>query len=106
MIFKTKIEWRQEKELDPLIKEELEAKAEFVTDYDPTDELYESIEKDCVIDTNDDRMYVQVSENKICMANLLGGEYMVLPDGIQRFEERIYFKGDLNDIYTELTKNN
>ena len=103
MIIRTKIDWSQEKKLDPIEKEKIEAKAEVVPEYDPYDDLNEEVEKEALIDTTEDKIYVQVDDNKICMMNLLSGEYILTDTSVQRFQERIIFKGNLDEIEKKLT---
>lgn len=109
MIIKTKIDWVQTRELSEEERERIEAKKAVLEDrYDPfedEEDLFEDAEKNAIIDTNNNKLYVEISENKICLTNLLGGEYIVMENGsTQRVEERLYFKSTLEEIYTELTK--
>lgn len=102
MIIRTKIEWTQEKKLDELEKQKLEAKAEFEPDFDPFEEMYEDSEKEAIIDTNQNKVYVAIEPGKICVMNLLGAEYIVVGKSVQRFQERVTFEGDLDEIYNNL----
>lgn len=106
MIIRTKIEWSQDKQLDPVEKEKIEARAEFESSYDPYEDLTEIVEKEAIIDTIGDKLYVQIEEDKICMLNLLSGEYILTNTSIKKFQERVIFRGTLDDIYTLLTNNN
>lgn len=104
MIIKTKIEWNQTKELTESEKELREAKKSVLKDYDPTNEdEYETVIKRAIIDTKDDKLYVEISENKICLTNLMNGEYMVFDDSIQKVSNRIYFEATLDEIMEKLT---
>lgn len=108
MILLTEIEWEQNRELSELEKEKIEAKREFVPEYDPysDDSLFEQTIKRAIIDTDSDKLYVEVEYNKICMTNLLGGVYITENNYTQRVEERLYFEAKLEDIYKNLTEKN
>ena len=102
MIIKTKIDWLQTKKLS----EYEQAKREVVGDdfKDDTDP-YEEAEKDAVIDTGNDKMYIQIEPDKICMIRLLDAQYLYSENGqLERIEERLMFKSDLETIYNELTQ--
>lgn len=105
MIIRTKIEWSQAKELTESEKEFREAKRSVLKDYNPHEEdEYETVEKQAIIDTEDDKLYVEISENRICLTSLMGGEYMIVEDSIQKVSNRIYFEATLDEIMEKLTK--
>lgn len=106
MVYRTVIEWVQERKLDPVEKEKIEARVEFEKTYDPYDDLNEKVDKEAIIHTDEDKMYVQIEDDKICMLNLLNVEYIYMDDSIKKFQERIMFKGNLNDIEKKLTNKN
>lgn len=102
MILRTKLEWSAEKKLDPIEKEEIEARMEFDPAYIPDNDLYEDVQKECIIDTDNNLIYVQVEPDKVCIVKLLGGQYLELSIGVQRFEERVFIESNLEEIYKEL----
>lgn len=105
MIIRTKIEWSQTKELTESEKEIREAKKSVLKDYNPHEEDdYETVEKQAIIDTEDDKLYVEISENRICLTSLMTGEYMIVEDSIQKVSNRIYFEATLDEIMEKLTK--
>jgi hypothetical protein len=109
MILKTKIDWLQNKELSDSEKELLQAKKEFLGDdyIDDDEKQYEEIEKNAIIDTDSDKLYIEIDDEKVCMVRLLGGDYYPTEDGaLQRIEERLYFMSTLDEIYNTLTNNN
>lgn len=103
MIIKTKIDWMQNKKLSDEEKEIIEAKKAVLDNYNGYDEEYEETEKEAVIDTVNDKIYIQVEENKICLIRLLGGDYFPNEQGVlERIEERIYFQSNLDDVFKQL----
>lgn len=107
MILKTKIDWLQNKNLTKEEQEILEAKKEFLEDaYDIINEEFEEAEKDAIIDTVNDKIYIEVEPDKICLIRLLDANYAFTESGrMERIEERLYFKSTLETIYNELTNN-
>lgn len=107
MILKTKMEWLQTKVLTKEEKEILEAKKDVLQEaYNEMEDEYESSERDAVIDTVNDKIYVEVEPGRICMMRLLFADYMYTEGGqMERIEERLYFKSTLETIYNELTTN-
>lgn len=101
MILKTTIDWLQNK---PLSEEEIAKREVLGPDYKSTDD-YDEVEKSAIIDTSDDKLYIEIEPNKICMTKLLGGEFIVDDnDIIQRMEERLYFKCTLAELFENLMK--
>lgn len=106
MIIRTKIDWLQNKELSETEKEFLEAKKEFEENFDSFNEEYEETEKNAIIDTDSDKLYIEVETERICMTRLLDGQYILAENGnMERIEERLFFKSTLDEIYNELIKN-
>lgn len=106
MILRTTVDWEQTKEMTEHEREVMEARAEFDPTYNPhaDDSLFESTVKSAIIDTDNDKLYIQISDEKLCMTKLLAGEYFALDNGeIERVEERLYFKSTLDEIYEKLT---
>ena len=86
-------------------KEKIEDRKEFETDYNSFKDETEEVEKDAIIDTVANKLYIQTSEDKVCITNLLTGEYVENENGnIERIEERLYFKSTLDEVYEQLTK--
>jgi hypothetical protein len=108
MILRTKIDWLQNKVLTKEEQEILEAKREVLEDdYDAAAEEYEETEKDAIIDTVNDKIYIEIEPDKICMIRLLDAQYAYNEAGkMERIEERLYFKSTLEQIYNELTTTN
>lgn len=104
MIYRTVIEWTQEKKLDPVEKEKILAREEFDKEYDSYDDLNETVDKEAIIDTNENKLYVQVEDDKVAMLNLLSVEYVFMESFLRKFQEKIVFKGNLNEIEKKLTK--
>lgn len=107
MILKTKIDWLQNKVLTKEEQEILQAKKEVLEDaYDIINEEFEEAEKDAIIDTVNDKIYIEIEPEKICMIRLLDANYAFTESGqMERIEERLYFKSTLETIYNELTNN-
>lgn len=100
MIIKTKIEWLQQKELSD---KEIAKREVLGTDYDTSDS-YETVLKTAVVDTINDKLYVEISDTKVCMTKLLSAEYAYGENGqIERIEERITILEKLDNIYNQLT---
>lgn len=106
MILKTNIEWEQSKDLSDKERELMEARAEVDPGYNPHDDedLFELVIREAIIDTDNNKLYVEVSKDKICMTELLGGQYIGDGETTQRIEERLYFKSTLEEIYGKLIK--
>lgn len=101
MIIKTKIEWSEPIE----ISEEEKAKREVLgSEYQPIDD-YEKLEKEAIIDTVENKLYVEIDERKVCLTELLGADYLYSDSGfITKMEEKIYLITTLDKIYKMLTK--
>ena len=105
MIIRTKIDWLQNKELSTEEREILDAKREFLESYDEYEEEYEETTKEAILDTFNNKIYIQVEENKICLIELLGGQYIQDESGAMRkMEERLYFESTLDELYDQLIK--
>lgn len=104
MILKTKVMWRREKELDPKVKEGIKAKSEFIQDYDPSEDLYEEVERDAILDTDNHHLYVQVSEDKCAIKQLFSAEFIDSEIGLHKFEQFHEFKAKLSTIYNKLNE--
>lgn len=103
MIILTKISWVQTKKLSDEEREILEAKKAVIEDYDSYDDAYEDTEKNAIIDTEGEKVYIEIDEKTVCMTRLLSGEYYTNDRGnLERIEERLYFQGNLTEIYNEL----
>lgn len=111
MILRTTVEWTQDKKISPEELEKLKAKQEVLGDeYDPYDDqdlLYEQTVNNAIIDTDNDKLYVEVSENRICITHLLGCQYVYTPDNtLQTITEKLYIQSTLEEIEEALkTKN-
>lgn len=105
MIIKTKIDWLQNKVLTDEEKEVLEAKRIVLgDDYDANDE-YDETEKNAIIDTTNDKIYIEIEPEKVCMVRLLDAQYVYTEDGrMERIEERLYLKSTLDEIFENLNK--
>ena len=105
MILRTIIDWEQDKEMDEYEKSVFEARRIVDPDYNPyaDDSLFESTTKNAIIDTVQNKIYVEISDDRLCMTKLLGGEYVIINDEIDRLEERLYFQSTLDEIYEKLT---
>lgn len=111
MILKTTVEWTQDKKLSKSEKENIDAKREVLGEnYDPYEDqhlLYEETVKNALIDTNENKLYVEISEDRICMTHLLGCQYIATSDDLlQTVTEKLYFKSTLDKIMKELKKQN
>ena len=107
MIIKTKIDWLQTKNLSEEEKKLLEAKKSVVDDYNEYEEEYEEAQKDAIIDTLNDKVYIEVEDNKICLIRLLEGMYFPTGEGsVERVEERMFFESNIQDIYEQLIEEN
>ena len=105
MILRAKIDWLQPRKLDPAEKEKIEARKEFEPHYNSSKDENEEVEKDSIIDTGNNKLYVQTTEDKVCMTNLLKSDFIENEEGnIERIEERIYFKSTLDEVYEQITK--
>ena len=101
MILRTKIEWLQQKQLS---EKEIAKREVLGTDYDSS-ETYETVIKTAIVDTENDKLYVEAGEGKICMTKLLNAEYAYTENGqIERIEERVTIFETLDNIYEQLTK--
>lgn len=100
MILRTQIEWLQLKELS---EKEMAKREVLGSDYDST-ESYETVLKDAIVDTVNDKLYVGLTNDKVCMTRLLSAEYAYNESGqIERIEERVTIIETLENIYKQLT---
>lgn len=107
MILKTKIDWLQNKEMSDAEKEIMQAKKDVMGDdyVDDYEDEYEEIEKNAIIDGCNDKIYIEIDSETVCLVRLLGADYYPTESGsMQRIEERLYFKSTLDEIYENLTK--
>jgi hypothetical protein len=99
MILRTRIEWLQLKKLSA---NELAKREVLGSDYDSSDE-YETVEKEAIVDTINDKLYIELTPEKICMTRLLNAEYAYNENGqIERIEERVTIMETLDNIYNKL----
>lgn len=107
MIFKSKIYWTQTKEMSEKEKEIQQAKMEVLgDDYEFDEEIeFENTEKNVIIDTSDNIMYVELNEEEICISELLGGDYIMQENGdITKMKDMVYIKSTLKEIWEKLNK--
>lgn len=107
MLLKVKIDWVQNKKLTKEEQEQLDAKIEVLgSDYeDSYEDRYDEVEKLALIDTENNKMYVEVEDNKVCLTRLLTAEYIPTSTGnVERIEERLYINTTLVEIEKQLTK--
>lgn len=102
MILRTKIDWLQAKELS----EKEKAKKEVLgADYVAPKEEFEKTQKDAIVDTYTDKLYIGVSENKVCIMRLLDTQFIPNTEGgIEKFEDTILIEGTIENIYNQLTE--
>ena len=103
MILRTTVEWTQDKKISPEDLEKLKAKQEVLgRDYNPMEDqhlLYEETVKNAIIDTDSDKIYVEISANRICMTRLLDAQYICDSENvIQTVTEKLYFESTLEEI--------
>lgn len=100
MIIRTQIEWLQQKQLSD---KEIAKREVLGSDYDTSD-AYETVLKTAIVDTVNDKLYVEISDTKVCMTKLLSAEYAYSEGGqIERIEERVTILETLDNIYNQLT---
>lgn len=105
MILRTQIEWLEPKQLS----EEEQAKLDYLgKHYVPDDEeIYTEVLKNALIDTSDNKLYIELDSTSVAMSNLLSAIYVVKGNGeVQRNEEKLYIKSTLDEIYENLTNKN
>lgn len=110
MILQTTVEWTQDKKLSKEESEKLKAKREVLGDeydsYEDQDLLYEETVKNAIIDTNENKLYVEISEGRICMTHLLGCQYIcTIDNNLQTVTEKLYFESTLDEIKEKLNEN-
>lgn len=100
MILKTKIDWLESKK----ITDEEKAKKEVLGDeYVAPKEEFEKTKKDAIVDTFTDKLYIEVSKNKVCIMRLLDTQFLPGADGsYEKFEDTILIEGTIDDIYEKL----
>lgn len=105
MIIETKIEWRQRKSSE--LSEVEEAKRIVLGDdyVPPEDEdKFEDVMKNALIDVECEKIYIEIDDETICITRLLDAQYVYNEKGgLERIEERVFFKGILSEIKEKLT---
>lgn len=101
MILRTKVDWLENKELS---EQEIAKREVLGKEYEPDEDVYNKVSKNAIIDTGENKLYVEVDEDKICLTPLLNGEFIVADDQVQRMEERLFFESKLDLIYELLTE--
>lgn len=108
MILRTKVEYEEENtsKLNEDEKAKYIAKKDFLGKDFPEEELIiDKVERNVIIDTDNDKIYIDIGEGKISMRNLLDSEFFPLEDGsIGNFFAQVVFKGNLDEIYENLLK--
>lgn len=106
MILKTTIEYEEENtaHLTEEEKQKYVAKKEFLgKDFPEAELLMDKIDKPVIIDTDNEKMYIDIGEGKISMRHLLDSEFFPLEDGsVGNFFSQVVFKGNLDEIYNTL----
>jgi hypothetical protein len=104
MILRTKIAWLKAKEET----EEEKLKKEVLGDEyqeDTSKESFDKTKKDAIIDTDNDKIYIQLYEDQVCIQKLLQTEFLPTEDGtLTRYEDSIIIYSTLDEIYEQLTK--
>ena len=108
MILRTTIEYEEENtsNLSEDEKEKYLAKKEFLgNDFPEAEILTHKIDRDGIIDTDNNKLYIDIGEGKISMRNLLDSEFFPLEDGsVGNFFSQVVFKGNLDEIEQNLIK--
>lgn len=107
MILKTKMQFEEEstKGMSKEDKEIYEAKKAVLGDDFDHDEEYDKVEKNVIIDTDHDHLYVEDEDGYIVMRNLLQSDIYPLENGsVGSFYSQITYKGNLDEIYAILIK--
>lgn len=110
MIIRTKIDWLQNKEVSKEELELIQAKKDVLgDDYDPSehekDEEYEETKKNAIIDLVNDKIFIELEEDKVCIIKLLDATYSYNEQGaMERIEERLYIDSTLDEIEQQLNK--
>lgn len=100
MILRTTIEWVQ---IKPLTEFEIAKREVLAEEYEPPVDEYEELIKEAVIDTTNEKIYIEIEPDKICMIRLLDANYAYNENGgMERIEERLIFKETLENIYNKL----
>lgn len=109
MILRTNVEWLVNKTPKPTAEEKAQeqAKKEYLGDeYEPpvpVAEVFEEENVDAIIDTYNDKLYVDAGTGKVTMTNLLQSAFIQDETGeVRRFDENITFDATLDDIYDKL----
>lgn len=106
MILRTKIAWLKAKEES----EEEKLKREVLGDEyveDKSKDGFDKTMRDAIIDTVEDKLYIQLYDDQVCIQKLLQTEFLPTEDGtLTRYEDSIIIYSTLDEIYEQLTKQN
>jgi len=106
MILRTKIAWLKAKEES----EEEKLKREVLGDEyveDKSKDGFDKTTRDAIIDTVEDKLYIQLYDDQVCIQKLLQTEFLPTEDGtLTRYEDSIIIYSTLDEIYEQLTKQN